>query len=175
MQVKKICAVDYCEKPSRSKGLCTSHYNRQYYTGVLETTHGPAIPRCGVDDCNRAVKLSYLHCPWHQKCLERSGDPLRQVSPPSVDGYIRVKVRGRGWVMQHRLVMEDHLGRQLLKNENVHHLNGIRDDNRLENLELWTTSQPSGQRVEDKVAWAMELLSLYRPDVMKGAGDNDEY
>ncbi len=57
--------------------------------------------------------------------------------------------------------MSRHLGRPLLPGENVHHRNGDRTDNRLENLELWTASQPSGGRVEDKLAWALELLKLY--------------
>lgn len=63
--------------------------------------------------------------------------------------------------MQHRKVMQELLGRALLPTENVHHKNGVRTDNRPENLELWSRSQPAGQRVQDKVAWAREMLALY--------------
>jgi len=59
--------------------------------------------------------------------------------------------------------MEMHLGRNLTEAETVHHVNGQRSDNRLENLELWSTRQPKGQRVADKLAWAEEIVALYGP------------
>jgi hypothetical protein len=74
-------------------------------------------------------------------------------------------VDGRA-IGEHRHVMAQMIGRALLSHEEAHHLNGVRDDNRPENLELWSTSQPSGQRVTDKVAWAIELLELYAPEVL---------
>lgn len=64
-------------------------------------------------------------------------------------------------IVEHRKVMQEFLGRELLPEENVHHINGIRTDNRPENLELWTRSQPSGQRVKDKVAWAKYIIETY--------------
>ena len=66
-----------------------------------------------------------------------------------------------GYVFEHILVMERVLGRYVLPDESVHHRNGVRHDNRAENLELWVRPQPNGIRVQDAVAWAREILDRY--------------
>lgn len=78
-------------------------------------------------------------------------------------GYRRVRISGRN-VLEHRLVMSSVIKRPLEKFENVHHINGIRNDNRPENLELWAKVQPKGQRVKDLVSF---VVNNYRKEVEK--------
>jgi hypothetical protein len=169
----RVCGFEGCARTYYANGWCNVHYQRARMGYEMD---GPIQVRdgsqgCSVSGCTRKHQAHGL-CATH-RTRQMKGTPLD--APPherddgatrhTTHGYVDEKRAGR-WHRQHRLVMEDHIGRPLRKDEEVHHLNGVRDDNRLANLELWSKSHPYGQRVEDKVEWAIELLRLYRPDAL---------
>ena len=158
-----------CEKPFLAKGYCAMHYRRVRVHGDPTLGAAPVRGTCSIAGCNLA-HASKGYCVMHYNRMRSGCDDMRpeRIQAPrgsgyvSQDGYKRVKVGGV-YVMEHRVVMEEHLGRPLLDDENVHHINGDRADNRLENLEIWNTSQPAGQRVPDKIKHALDILNRYAP------------
>lgn len=117
---------------------------------------------CEIEGCERPRKGARW-CHLHTERIRRTGE-AGTVQPLLVrgrvkarsDGYVRLTLPGGRRVLEHVYVKEQELGRHLIDGENVHHRNGIRSDNRPENLELWLTMQPTGQRVEDLMKYIAE-------------------
>lgn len=138
--------------------------------------HNKRFDTCIIEDCYNA-HCAQGYCQKHYRRWSLYGDPLFTRRPkPLIKGakYRKIKAAHspmadkKGLVYEHRYVMSVIVGRPLTRNENVHHINGDKFDNRPENLELWNTNQPSGQRVEDKVDFAVDILRLYAPHLLKG-------
>ena len=136
----RICGFEGCERKHVALGLCGAHRTQQRSGKTLTPVR------------------AYVEADFD--------DPSTWPRFTDSNGYIILTVQKDYVVksiLEHRYVMEEVLGRPLMRHENVHHLNGDRGDNSPRNLELWSSSQPPGQRVLDKLNWAREMMELYGP------------
>lgn len=141
------------ERRSTAKFCSTEHGTDARRYGTIENA------TCGLDGCSeprirgKAANRCSAHIGWGK------------TKPAGGDGYVTLSFPGRR-IAEHRYVMEQMLGRYLWPWENVHHINGIRYDNRPENLELWVKAQPCGQRPEDLARWVVENYPEYISDAL---------
>lgn len=156
--MKKPCKIPGCDGWAERKGMCQAHAarlrdGRDLYAPLVRRR--PYGLKCSIPGCERKGDKAGL-CGAHAYRLKRHGDvqawkPVKDIAP-----------RGRGWIndsgyrcftikgvthLEHRLVMEQAIGRKLNRGETVHHINGDRLDNRLENLQLRKGTHGSGQSV----------------------------
>jgi len=161
------CSQFNCDSKAIARTLCKSHYRKVRQDGQLDLyprSHKPRQGYCNVEDCkepDHSAGYCNTHYRQHKKGLTPGFIAAAGKTTVTSDGYRMVPVPGRYKMLEHRYVMEQHLARPLLPEENVHHKNGDRLDNRLSNLELWNTSQPRGQRIQDKLEWAYEIIERY--------------
>lgn len=174
------CPIDGCGKPRYGRGFCQSHYERlRKYGDPLGAAPKKTGMECSTPNCNKPVIANGVCAACYSRIKKRgsvaySKKHLARFSDVIDDqGYVQVlapshpNARKSKRIPQHRLVMSEFLGRPLHEGENVHHKNGNRSDNRIENLELWVTSQPAGQRPTDLLKWAREIIATYGDEEAK--------
>lgn len=135
------CVVEGCDRKTHRAGFCRPHYERV-------RKYGDPLPHEPIRRATGSGSISHGY---------------RKVPVPP---HLRALTNGETPYAEHRLVMAVRLGRPLYPDEVVHHRNGVRTDNRVDNLELWSVAHPKGQTIEEKVRFAVEMLRRYRPGLL---------
>lgn len=173
----RVCSYSGCDRCAHGGSiLCQSHARRRREGNIDRPIRNRSADRsggCAFTGCGRNIAASGLcSSHWRQQHKGLTLTPLRRKAPDGSGWIDQYGYQKFGKMAAHRMAMEKHLGRSLLSSESVHHINGVRTDNRIENLELWVTrQQPSGQRVTDRIADAIDVLRTYAPHLLRGTAD----
>lgn len=162
-----ICPECKIECLSYFKGKCSKCYKKEYKKinkQILDSD--PILKKASLARANalrrkknglnydESLDLKYKRRGPGEGSITHAG--YRVLSKPSHSNS-----RADGKIFEHILVLSNYLGRPLNKWETVHHLNGDKLDNRIENLELWSTGHPFGQRISDMMKWCREFIKQY--------------
>ena len=143
---RKSAMKRYWQNPSKAR------QDRRTIPGICEQCGVEFLGRQGARCCTRSCSAKMAHAEGRANTIQpRTPNPGRR---KMANGYVRMWVPegtpGRpknGLMMEHRLVMQEHMGRPLEAWEIVHHRNGVKDDNRVANLEVVTRARHAGMVV----------------------------
>ena len=149
-KAKEKCTTEGCDRIQSCRSLCRKCYGKVWYEEYERK--------------NRGAK-KHIHKPVGDKFV-------------NTYGYVVIKIQGSKGVkakreLEHRYIMSIFLGRKLETYESVHHKNGNKQDNELDNLELWVTKQPRGQRPKDLIEYAKWILKTYQTKTVNEITSNN--
>lgn len=164
----------YCSMPCM--GMAKRLADEAWQVDCVQCGKPMPIQRRPGGTINRQKRLCSTECrSLFRRLSYQTNNPDQQPTKRVArHGYVRLIIPGTNGqpsrdTFEHRHVMEQSLGRRLYPEETVHHVNGNRQDNRLENLELFNSRHGPGQRAKDKIAFAIEMLRTY-PELGLEAG-----
>jgi len=146
-----VCFVVGCPSRPITRGMCSKH-TQQRAAGILD------------EEGNQLRPLQSLGRKRKPGPIKDGAGYVLVVAPDGYNGPMR-----DGRVLEHRLVMEEKLGRGLGPHELVHHINGVKTDNRIENLQLRTrkTHPPAHEMDVSLLEEALQHLKHNDPAAFK--------